>query len=138
MWEIHIAMRIEYVLQIKLVTETLSISPLTSVFFNTRTHYKDDICYDVLISSENFIKTIFFSNQNIIIGDIGRLVFKPIKILHAFSQKGQKKPCNTRGLDKMRICLFLACMFSNTPLNRKSCVPFTCAFSMIRKYYCFA
>ena len=39
---------------------------------------------------------------------------------------------------KMRICLFHACMIGNTLLNRKSCVPFTLAFSEIRKHYCFA
>ena len=37
----------------------------------------------------------------------------------------------------MCICLFHACMIGNTLLNRKSCVPFTRAFSVIRKYYCF-
>ena len=43
-----------------------------------------------------------------------------------------------RGLVKMRICLFHACMIGNTLHNRKSCVPFTLAFSEIRKHYCLA
>ena len=54
------AMRIEYVLQIKLITETLSISPLMSRFFNIRTHYKYIFATTYSFPAKISLKQYFF------------------------------------------------------------------------------